>query len=147
MKLGEDFRIRDADWAIPRERNLVRSSWLKSHGKSAFARLAGRRAYYSGEHELIDWLLDRTEVRVACSPRDRATIIGWACMEPARNVVHYVWVQEDFRREGVARALLESEGFAGRDHAEYTHRTDALQGLPLPPGWWFNIFNLMGYKR
>lgn len=141
--MSDLFRIRPADWSLPRERNLVRSSWLRSYAASAFARIAGKRAYFSGQHDLVDDLLDRTRVAVACSPRDPTTIIGWACVEPP-NVVHYVWVQEDFRRNGVARALLRSEGMAER--IEYTHRTDLLKTFQLPEGWFFNIYNLMGHR-
>lgn len=133
----ELFRIRPADWTQPRERNCVRKSWIRSHAASGMARLAGQRAYYSGQHELVDWLLDHAETRVACSPRDPTTIIGWACV--AGDVVHYVWVQEDFRRHGVARALL--HGLA--EHVQYTHRTDMLREVKLPDGWWFNPYGLV----
>lgn len=123
----------------PFDRNYIRSSWLTSHASSALARTLGRRAYFTGHHALIDDLLERTTVRIACSVTHHATIVGWACVEETAAgvvAVHYVYVGEDFRRRGVARRLLDGVG----DRVPYTHRTDVCKVLPIPEGWWFNAY-------
>lgn len=119
------------------DRNLVFSSWLKSNATSATARVAGHTAYYSGQHALIERLMQAGTVRVVCSQASPDTIVGWASMEP--GVVHYVWVREEFRRAGVAKMLLSACG----PRVEYTHRTDLCRELPIPEGWWFNLYRLM----
>lgn len=145
------YVIRPADFDIPGEKNMIRKSWLRSGSSSAMARVAGEKAYYSGQHDLIDQLLDRCETRVACSETSKETILGWTCAEcvlgieevTGVRVLHYAFVVEDFRRHGIAKALLES--FAGPvpERVQYTHRTDVLKQFKLPGGWFFNPYKLM----
>jgi len=126
--------VRPIDWDDPMEVNLVRSSWLRSNASSGLARSLGRKAYYSGHHDLIDRLMHRAEMRVACSVTRHDTIVGWACVEPA--VVHYVFVREEFRCNGVARRLLAELP----ERVTYTHRTDVCRALPIPAAWFYNAY-------
>lgn len=119
--------------------NYVRSSWLRSHADSALARCLGRSAYMTGHHDVIDALLERATLRVACSVTHRATIVGWACVEPA-DVVHYVFVREEFRRYGVARRLLAD---VTGERVTYSHRTDVCKQLPIPEGWHYDFYRAL----
>lgn len=117
------------------DENYIRSSWLRSNESSPVARTFGRKAYYSGHHQLVCRLLARHPVRVACSVDAPDTIVGWACVEPP-SVVHYVFVREEFRRYGVARRLLADLP----ERVTYTHRTDVCKALPIPAAWFFNMY-------
>lgn len=119
----------------PSEINFARKPWLARAAESAFARCMGRKAFFSGHHAIVTRLLTRATVRLAVSEENDQVFVGFACIEPP-NVVHFVYVAEDFRRAGVARRLLE-----GLDDAcVYTHRTDLCKQLPIPASWWFNFY-------
>jgi len=147
------YTIRPADWSIPRERNMVLKSWIRSNASSALARAIGDKAYYSGHHDLVERLLDRSETHVACSETSRETILGWACAEcvigteeaTGITALHFVYVVEDFRRHGIATELIRSYGGSNEppERLQYTHRTDALKQFRLPGRWFFNPYKLM----
>lgn len=118
----------------PADRNFVRKSWLRSYAASAQARIAGR-AYWTGHHDLIERLLERASVRVACSSTHAGTIVGFACVGWP-STLHYVYVREEFRRYGVARRLL-ADLPAG---VTYSHRSDMVSALPVPDGWFFSPY-------
>src|SRR5678815_1999534 len=95
--MGEPLPIllRDVE---PGDVNYVRATWLRSGADSDFARVLGA-AYWDrhvGHHAVIDALIRRARVVVACSVTHHATIVGWACIEP--GIVHYVHVREEFRK-------------------------------------------------
>lgn len=51
---------------------------------------------------------DGAQLRVAYVPHEADAIMGWAALEEGRPwCVHYVYVRDGARRQGVARALLE----------------------------------------
>lgn len=52
---------------------------------------------------VIAGLLRKSEVRVACLADEPDVILGYALLEP--NVIHFVYVKEAWRKQGVAKAL------------------------------------------
>lgn len=125
----------------PSDERLVVDSWLQSlrHGDAAQRRLS-RGAYLVGQRQVIDRLLARSEVRVAAWSQDPELVFGWACVEPARCVVHYVYVKHRYRQRGVARVLLAD--LVGRP-CRYTHETLILtRAIQLPVGWVFDPYEV-----
>lgn len=61
-------------------------------------------------NDQIDRILDDRSTRclVACSARDEDKIVGWIlyAAAPIARVMHYVYVREDERGKGIARALV-----------------------------------------
>lgn len=117
------------------EVNCVRKSWLRCFASSDVARAIGG-GYWdkrSGYADVVNRLVRDANIRVACSVTHHRTIVGWACVES--GVVHFVYVADMFRRQGVARKLLENVG----DAVTYTHATDMCRRLPIPDGWKFNF--------
>lgn len=96
--------------------NFVRSSWTANYRESSGAeRLHINAADYARLHSRrIDRLLSRpgVSVFVAYPKGDRSIICGWVCLERSENetALHYVYVAVNFRRWGVATALLETLG-------------------------------------
>lgn len=87
-------------------------------------------------------LLARTgvEVRVAAWDEDPNVIAGWCCVEP--DAVHYVYVRNKFRRDGVARRLLGPE-LESKSARRYSHLPApaadlAPSKLPIPEGWTYD---------
>ena len=83
---------------------------------------------------LVRSLLDKAYVRVACLADDDKCVVGWACVRD--DVLHYVWVREQWRGEGVCRLLLAD---MRSEPIKYTHETDYWrQRAPHFPGWQFD---------
>lgn len=140
-----EIHIRDgeqSDW------NLVRKTWLRTYSRSAWARSftapaewnTGKTApaYWTGHHELIDRLLYGGSLIVATWPEDIWSVIGWCCWHG--DTLHYVYVHQDYRRENVARRLLEHAGFGRKPHAIYSHRSRGASRLPIPAHWTFDPY-------
>lgn len=94
--------VRDAnenDWPF------ITDSWEKSLVHNQRARPS--RGWYDRLHLRIARLRERgATFKVAFNPRDPGQILGWVCYE--LPVVHYVFVKQYFRENGVARQLLAS---------------------------------------
>lgn len=87
-------------------RSLIFATWLKSYqANSAFVRHIPRDVFFRHHHDVIERLLERgATVKLATLPDDPSTVFGWSVTSP--GAVHYVYVKPDFRRYGIATALL-----------------------------------------
>jgi GNAT superfamily N-acetyltransferase len=83
----------------------------------------------------ITSILARGNLTVACSPEDPDQILGWVAWEDG-GTVHYVYVKDPWRQDGLGRELVEH--VIGAAPWRYTHRTQAGERLldRLPPGTW-----------
>lgn len=108
---------------------FLRSSWVKSYAKySVFndddeertvkgprpARMPAH-VYVPEQHALIARILERPSALtvIACNPDDPDQIFGYVVAErvegqgkEGRNIAHYCYVKEPFRKQGIARELL-----------------------------------------
>ena len=85
---------------------FVMDSWLRSFGKGrtwVFRGVEGDR-FYSGHREILENILQRSLVVVACLEEVPDAVLGWACIEP--GCVHYTYVKNKYRRKGVATKLI-----------------------------------------
>lgn len=140
IEAGEEVSgpIRALDWTNPSEVNCVKKAWIKSlrckPSKSKFALMSdllGADDFWSSYPPHRDRMMQRCEVRVAVSASG-ATVLGWACVDVERGIVHYVYVQQDFRRRGLAKQLVAD--LLERD-VWVTHWTHDGVAMPWPPGW------------
>lgn len=81
--------------------------------------------YYDAQHKLIEALLKRCTVLVACSTTDNTQLMGYVVVEHIDDVpvLHYAYVKHAFRGLGIATLLLTSAEVTGSGF--YTHRTDS----------------------
>lgn len=88
--------------------NFIFNSWLKSnrHAKNIFD--VPNPVYFSQHHVLVEGLLKRSNVIIACNPIDSAQIYGFISYETIEDspVVHYVYVKEAFRKLGLCKMLI-----------------------------------------
>jgi hypothetical protein len=64
------------------------------------------REHYRGEMiRMVDRVLDRATVRVACDPADPDTIVGWVAFTD--GVLHWGFIKEAFREDCSLADLLE----------------------------------------
>jgi len=94
---------------LPNEfKNLIIAPFLNSlrYGNDLF-KLVDKRSYYSNYGQYIELLLKRPDSRVCIAILSDKTVLGWSLVQ--KNVVHYVWVKKEVRRQGIGRSLLPKE--------------------------------------
>jgi GNAT superfamily N-acetyltransferase len=92
---------------VPREyQNLIFSSWKRSLRKgNDFFQLIPGDIFHAHYQRFIEHLLSRNGiVRLAVLTDDVDVVLGWSFHE--QHTLHYVYVQRDFRRQGIAKRLV-----------------------------------------
>ncbi len=87
------------------DRALVVDSWKKSYEGSPAVRACDREHYRIEMARLINRILDKATVRIACDPSDEDTIVGWVAY--TGRELHWAYVKEAFRRECKVSDMLE----------------------------------------
>jgi len=124
------------DTPIPDELALVYDSWVESFRKSPWAGCVRNDVWQTCQRATIQGILQRgAKLTVVLAPvvegvHTGRRVMGWACTEPQLEVLHYVYMKADFRKHGIARAILLHET-GGWHQPRYTHRTRASE-LLLP---------------
>lgn len=117
------FLIRDARAS---DAAFITDAWLSSYRVRTLARI---------ERE-IRKLARTSRIRIACDRSDEDTLLAFAAFGTTgeslgTDALHYAYVKQGFRGEGLARALIEPETIRA-----YTFRTDDLARLkPAQRGW------------
>lgn len=117
------IKFRDATDA---DMNFVWSSWLKSFRASKYAGALPGRIYHEAYKDAIEILLQRIKLTVAYDPDEqnpKLNLVGWLASEG--RTVHYLYVKEHGRRQGVARALLCMVGIEYPMRFVYSYKTPA----------------------
>ena len=101
---AEMYTIRDA---IKADESFIFATWLKSlyFGDSWFSHTE-KNSFMKNYHKLIESLLsqDGIQVKIACLKEDSDVILGYSMYK--NNTLHYVFVKKDWRKAGIARALV-----------------------------------------
>lgn len=111
--------------------SLIFSSWLKSFRNGTANCNVSNSIYFAEQHKLIEALMKRCEVHVACSTKNPGDIYGWICFERVQGIftLHYVYVKQTFRSLGVANALLNLTNHDFNMAGLYTHETKIAERL------------------
>jgi GNAT superfamily N-acetyltransferase len=108
----------------PQDYNFILSNWAHSFKGSPWAGCSPNNLWHSRIKEEVDQLLGRgAHVVMAVADDDRDHLLGFICFEkPACGipVIHYAYVKDDFREQGVGSALMD---IAGKGQHIYTYRT------------------------
>lgn len=123
---------------LPDDARFIASTWVKSYASSDLARLCTRggewprasRAYREGQNRLVDRLL----ARAACTVAEDSEGLVAAYLVHEGDVVHYVYVRDMYRREGLAKQLL---GARIERACVFTH---LARGVKPPALWRFDPF-------
>lgn len=111
------LRRADADDAA-----FIFSYWLRDHfERSAFAKGIAKSTYMALHHVVLERIIARSVVHIACDASDPTVIFGFICTEG--ETLHYIHVKRAFRRLGVAKALLAAAGMSDGPRV-FTHLTD-----------------------
>lgn len=90
-----------------RDLPFLTQSWLRSNCKRGYRHLEPQ-LYYYWHHRLLEALIPRSTVIVACSADDPDRIYGYgvAQYEGPTLLVHYLYVREGWRRQGIGRSIV-----------------------------------------
>lgn len=122
----------------PDDLAFVLDSWLQSYrDNNPEARALPRALFYSMHRRVVERLLARSLVVVACAKDNPNHILGWAAYETEPGVLHYLYVKAAYRGHDISRwlaAVVQSRGCTW-----LSHRTPKLErvakalGLTLNP--------------
>ena len=118
MMAREDVAVRV--WSAD-DRALVLDTWTRSYHAHAIVYMGwiGVGTFASLYRTVLDRCIDGgRNVRVVALVSDPSVVVAWACLDA--RALHYVWVRDGWRREGLARMLLDDR--AG-SVLGYTHCT------------------------
>lgn len=85
---------------------------------------------------MIEALLEKFPPLVATLEDVPDEVVGWACREFERPVLHMVYVKQPYRRQGVARVLIHGV-------TEYSHRTPAGEAILKKVGALYNPYAVL----
>lgn len=100
-------------------------TWLEGHrvGSPAFGLKLRKSAYFDLHHPIVERLLSRSRVWIACPVDTPDVIAGYVVAEPP-SVLHWVFVREGFKRLGLMRLLLAAAGFPSNlEGVEFSHES------------------------
>jgi len=127
------------DLATPDEMAFVYDSWARSFQKSPWSGCIPNHLYPQVSRAAAAEIVDRSRVLVAYAelPDGARRIMGYSVSEPDRQILHWLFVKQDYRKLGVGRELLAAtmRDFGQRE-AVYTHRTKASAGFLGPSFRW-----------
>lgn len=106
------------------------------------------RIYYYQHHKVLEEVIPRSIVLVACADDNPDQILGWICAETVNGpalVIHYVYVKYAMRKWGIAKQLVQLLQASEQPVAVFhTHRTKAGKSIVLDKklGWIYNPYLL-----
>lgn len=107
---------------------FIFNSWLKSYQSSHTVRNIAAPVYFDFHHKLIELILQKCNVLVACEIADHNQLYGYLVYEKVEDipVFHYAYVKHSFRQMGILGLLLAFANLSTREQAFYTHETPTL---------------------
>lgn len=133
--------------ATRRDVPFITSSWLKSYRDGYAVRGIPNNIYYYNQHKILEVLLPRAIVLVACNAEDPDQILAWCCAEVMDTalVLHYLYVKHPFRGFGLSRKLTEMLLASEKPPiVMYTHKTLVAKNILKEKArdWVYNPFLL-----
>lgn len=120
---------------MPSDFNFIMKTFLLGlyFGDSWFSEIP-KDIFMKEYHKIIEILLTRSTVKVACLKEDPETILGYAIL--GKGSVHWVFIKKAWRGVGLAKDLVPS------DTKIVTHCTKVGLGIAKKKGLIFNPFLL-----
>ncbi len=129
-------KIREADaddW------DFMRKAWRATflYGGQA-VQGASKQLYFDEMTRLFAAIVPTARARIACDPKDDGSQVGFACY--MGTVLLYVYVDQDFRHEGIAPRMLEGlpiKHFSFKTNQGIRRLKPAEHGLVFKPCFTF----------
>ena len=114
----------------PEDAGFVFSYWLRDAFERCRTYRGMSKALFMRLHHLVlERVVSRSILHVACDPEAPEVVYGFVCAEPNASppILHYIYTKRRFRRCGIARQLLAAAGCGASFW--FTHLTDDGVGL------------------
>lgn len=88
-------------------RNIILSKWMRSlRFGNDYYKLMDKDAYYGAYHPYIEKIINDPEscIKFATLSEDEDVVLGFSVSRD--NVLHYVHVHKDVRKQGIGRSLV-----------------------------------------
>lgn len=121
-------RIRDAH---PDDVHYVIKTWCREHRFNKPQHMPDR-LYYQEQQKVIGQLASKSQLKVACAPDNLSAIYGFAVgkqLSDTTLLAHYVYTRNEWRRLGVARALIQALGYREGMELVATHWSKHLSKI------------------
>jgi len=134
------------------DESLIYASWIKTAWsyelqrakacKSIGPSLMNKDLFCQEQHALIERLLKRCKILIACNQQFEDQIYGYIVYEVIDKtlVLHFIYIRFDFRQFGIASKLLSLANNIKTDDRVYTQPTPAWKHLVSKWGVVFNPF-------
>jgi len=135
---------------------FITANWGHSYRDAPFVRGVPNSVYWFYHHKIMETLLPRSTVLIACNAEDPNQILAFLCAEMWDTclVIHYIYVKKIYQKVGLATRLVNAMKESERpSHIQYTSKTQDIfpierkmkeRGMTynpyllyaaLPPGW------------
>ena len=142
-----EIAIRDA---VPEDLPFIWSGWGRSYRIGDLCQGVGNDDYFEAHRQVINILLARCTVLVACDSRFPSVLVGFTCAEALNDgtrLLHYIYVKEDFRKDEnrgyISRMLTEAlDAIEPAERVVCTHRTRRAKKVMAKNGWGYDPYML-----
>lgn len=115
--------------ATNNDAGFIFDTWLNSFRRSHHTRGIEGPVYYDEQRRIIETLLPRCSVLMACDSKYPTSLFGYAVAEIIDNllVLHWVYMREALRDHGIGTQLVKTylDAEPGLAAIIYTHQTKA----------------------
>jgi GNAT superfamily N-acetyltransferase len=113
---------------------FIYATFLKGlyHGNGWFGKI-DKTVYFANYHKVIEALLSRSVVKVACLADEPDVVLGYSITSPDNITLHWVFVKKAWRKMGLAKRLVPPT------ITTVSHITRLGETL-MPSTWSFNPF-------
>lgn len=108
--------------------SFVKNSYMRSFRNSNLTRFIPSEIYNPKQSKLFDNLFAKSKILLAVNPTNENQILGYIVYNPIKNCVHYVYVKNCFRGNGIASALVKKVLNPEAD-SFITHLTPKLKSI------------------
>lgn len=124
-QLGTDLHLRQA---IGSDLNFIFDTFRESVRQDTAIGRSCRTSVFKREFaKVIDHILEKAKVVVACMASDHNVILGYLIWEP--SIIHYCFVKQAFRRLGIAKALYFEAFGHYKGELQCSFKTQSLRDL------------------
>lgn len=123
------------------------NAWLRSFRSGRFANKVDNSIYFAEQHKVIEKLVSRCTLSVACNPEEPGLIYGFIAHEMVEGifVLHYIYVKHTFRNLGIGKELLDSTGHDFSSAGCASHMTFISEKLQAKYNLVYHPYILVNY--
>lgn len=116
--------MQEAHWKIrsanKTDISFIYTTWLKSYYYNSWTKATSKTTFFNNYTQIIDNILLRANIDVACLPDKENIILGYMVSEI--GIIHYAFTKENFTKYGIAKSLYLNH-FKEDEKIDVTHKT------------------------